>query len=712
MATRTAKLRVELDGEKEYKQAISELNKGNQVLASEMRKLQAEYKGNEKSIEALNAKSDLLQRQMQQQADKVKTLREALANATKQYGEADKRTQEWQIQLNNAEAALINMGHQMQENNDLIEKSNSVLTQLDAAMETLQSDEDLLSAKMKALDAEYRKNANSTEYLTKKSALYKEQIAIAKEELFRMNDALEEASYQYGENSKEVRDLQIRIAETSAKMFDLENAAADANKALEKQDDIVEKEEPKMVSLGDAVDQVAGKLGVKLPEGARKALDGMNGLSAGSVAAMGAIAAAVAVVIKAVKELDALTLESAKKADDLLTQSMTSGISTDLLQQFQYAAPYIDVSAETMVGALKKIGLNAATAAEQVDKYNEAARKAAAQGKDYEGTLGAQAAAFERLGVSVRDSVTGELRDAYDVMQDALRALGEVQNQTERNALANDVFGKSYDELAPLIQNADEAQRLYNEALDNGFVLSEQQLEILGEVDDAHEKFTQTLEKQKDLIALQWAPTTKEGFEKLAELTEKAGKVLIDSKLVENFGLLVRTTVDLFEAGTDLFSSMPGWINPIEKVSNAMKGLAAILATVADLIDFVNGIAPWNWGSGKASTALGLNIGSGQMNNRQKLKYGSGDYAGWSYNPELGAWNAAGTDNWRGGLTWVGEAGPELVALPRGSQIYSNQESRDIGGGTNVYNITVANIQELDELLAWFESRRIRGRME
>ena len=81
MATRTAKLRVELDGEKEYKQAISELNKGNQVLASEMRKLQAEYKGNEKSIEALNAKSDLLQRQLSQQKDKVSTLREALANA-------------------------------------------------------------------------------------------------------------------------------------------------------------------------------------------------------------------------------------------------------------------------------------------------------------------------------------------------------------------------------------------------------------------------------------------------------------------------------------------------------------------------------------------------------------------------------------------------------------------------------------------------------
>lgn len=441
--------------------------------------------------------------------------------------------------------------------------------------------------------------------------------------------------------------------------------------------------------LGDQVKDLGGKLGVNIPDGATKALNGIEGFSAGSVAAMGAIAAGVAAVIKVIKELNEMTLEAAHKADDLLTKSLQTGVSTDMLQQWQYASELIDVSVETMTGSMTKLTRNMAEAASG---------------------SGQAAEAFAALGVPVTDA-EGHLRNANEVMFDALQALSEIENQTERDAITMEIFGRSAQELNPLILNLDKAQTLYNEALEEGYVLSEQQLEILGDVDDAHEKFTQTLEKQKDLIALQWAPTTKEGFETLAELTDKAGKVLIDSKLVENFGLLVRTTVDLFKAGTDLFSSMPGWINPIEKVSNAMKGLAAILATVADLIDFVNGIAPWNWGSGKASTALGLNIGSGQMSNRQKLKYGSGDYAGWSYNPELGAWNAAGTDDWRGGLTWVGEAGPELVSLPRGSQIYSNQESRNMGGGTNVYNISVANIQELDELLAWFESRRIRGRM-
>ena len=122
MATRTAKLRVEIDGEKEYKQAISELNKGNQVLASEMRKLSAEYKGNEDSVEALTAKGDLLERQLLQQRDKVQTLRDALANAAEQYGEADRRTQEWQIKLNDAETAQINLERAIDENNKSIDE--------------------------------------------------------------------------------------------------------------------------------------------------------------------------------------------------------------------------------------------------------------------------------------------------------------------------------------------------------------------------------------------------------------------------------------------------------------------------------------------------------------------------------------------------------------------------------------------------------------
>jgi hypothetical protein len=45
--------------------------------------------------------------------------------------------------------------------------------------------------------------------------------------------------------------------------------------------------------------------------------------------------------------------------------------------------------------------------------------------------------------------------------------------------------------------------------------------------------------------------------------------------------------------------------------------------------------------------------------------------------------NAAGTGYWRGGRTWVGEQGPELLDLPRGSRIYRNgvQPPPEAGSG-------------------------------
>lgn len=570
MATRTAKLRVEVDGEKQYKQALSELNKGNQVLASEMRKLSAEYKGNEDSIKALTAKGDLLQRQLLQQKDKVQTLRDALANAAQQYGEADKRTQDWQIKLNDAEAAQIGLEQAIEQNNEEIKKQTD--------------------------------------------GFQKETGAVGK--------------------------------------------------------------------LGDQVNDLAGKFGIRLPKEATAALNSMQGFSTGTVAALGAVAAAVTAIIESVKKLNEMTLDAAGRADDLATQSMVAGVDTRTLQQWQYAAPYIDVSADTIVGALGKI------------------TKAAAAGDE----------AFQKLGVSIYDQ-SGYLRDSEDLLFESLEALSMYGNETERNAVAQELLGKSYAELNPLILQMDEARRLANEALEQGYVLTEGQIEILTAVDDAHEKYNQTVQKNKDLIAVQWGPAVKTGYELLQKMIDKSGKMLIDSKLVENFAALVQSTMSLIDTISELFDLLPSGLNPINQLSSALRGLAVVMATIADAANVVAGLMPWNWGSGKATTALGWNINQGQMSNLQQLKYGN---SGWSYNEELGAWNAAGDANWRGGLTWIGEAGPELVNLPRGSQIYSNQESRGMGGGTDTSRIEALlarNVELLEEIGGEFSGLRVRRRM-
>ena len=81
----------------------------------------------------------------------------------------------------------------------------------------------------------------------------------------------------------------------------------------------------------------------------------------------------------------------------------------------------------------------------------------------------------------------------------------------------------------------------------------------------------------------------------------------------------------------------------------------------------------------------------------------------------LNAYNAAGTDSWRGGLTWVGESGPELVSLPQGTQIYSNQESRQLAAaGTDTREterLMREEISLLRDIKAEFAGMRMTRRM-
>lgn len=560
MATRNATLKVAIEGEQQYKNALKELNQGSAVLASEMKKLSAEFAGNEKSIEALNAKGDLLQRQLLQQKDKVETLKKALAESAKNFGEADKRTQEWQIKLNSAEAAQAKIEQQIKQTNEEIANQGKIT-----------------------------------------------------------------------------------------------------------------------LTVGDAVDQLASKLGINLPKGATDALNSTVKFSSGTIAAMGAAAAAVAALMKTIKELHDMTLQAAADVDELVTESMVTGLSTDTIQQLKYAENLIDVSYSTISGTLTKL------------------TKTMADARDGNENL---AESFASLGVSITDS-TGQLRPAEEVFYDVIDALGQIQNGTERDALAMDLLGKSAQDLNPLIlQGSDAMRELAAEAEATGYVLDESQIAKLAEVDDAYQRMQLEIEATKKKLAVEFAPASKQAMEAFQRVVTTAANKLTESKIVENLASLVASTMSLIETCADLFDAMPSWMNPLNQLSDAFRGLAVIMATISDTMNVITGLFTLDFD--RVKTGLGWNMGSGQLSNLQQLKYRDSDYV-W--------YNAAGDQNWRGGLTWVGESGPELVNLPRGSQIYSNQESQQIAGGDTYYNITVANVNELNEIVDWFESRRIRGRM-
>ena len=114
-------VKMGVEGEKEFKTALSDINQAFKVLGSEMKLVESQFSKNDNSVSALTARNQVLNKEIEEQQKKVDLLRAALNNAAESFGENDKRTQNWQIQLNNAEATLNGMKRQLKENNAALE---------------------------------------------------------------------------------------------------------------------------------------------------------------------------------------------------------------------------------------------------------------------------------------------------------------------------------------------------------------------------------------------------------------------------------------------------------------------------------------------------------------------------------------------------------------------------------------------------------------
>lgn len=120
-------LKIGVEGEKEFKKALSEINQTFKVLGSEMKLVVSQFDKQDNSVEALTARNRVLNKEIDTQKEKITTLEKALANAASSFGANDRRTQAWQIQLNNAKAALNGMEKELDANNDALDRAANEL---------------------------------------------------------------------------------------------------------------------------------------------------------------------------------------------------------------------------------------------------------------------------------------------------------------------------------------------------------------------------------------------------------------------------------------------------------------------------------------------------------------------------------------------------------------------------------------------------------
>lgn len=699
-----------LSGEKEYKQAISEIGSGMKVLDAEMRKVTSAYGKNADSAKLLGQQNDILQRQIYSQTEKIRYMQEALKNSVKKTGESSKATMAWQASLQNATAKLNDLNNQMRENEKRMEGEKEQKYRKN--IERLSASMDVLDAEMRKVSAKYADNAESAELSAAKTDLLTQKISLQYDKINNLKAGLEEAAENYGSNAVETLRWEKELNNAETELYKLNGQLKNNTEQIEDTTTATEDAGQSMGNLGDVVNGLTSKLGIQLPDGMKSSMNAMGSLDASSLALAGTFAAVAAAIVKVEKAMISMTKESAAFADNIITLSMQTGQSTQQLQEFAYASELIDVSVDTLQGSLRKLTNN------MQDTMN--------------GTGNAKAS-FEALGVSVTNA-DGSMRSANDVFYETIDALGKVKNETERDAMSMDIFGRSAQDLNPLIiQGSDTLKAYADEAHNVGYVLDGEALSALGAVDDAYQRLQKTQEGVKNQLAAEFAPYLEEFYGDATQGVKDLGKAIKDSGIVDAFGMLLETVGDILNPMSDLSN------NRVPALTNALRPLAEVMALIADTADFFAGLFTLDFK--KMGNALGFGYASGNGNKYQTLQ---DSYAAKSWGSSASdlskayedaiargdsstigitedEWvrrymggNAAGTDNWAGGWTRVNENGLERIYLPSGSRIQTASETRYTGGGDIYIDkviIPASDIRELNDIVTIFTNERITQRM-
>lgn len=567
----------------------------------------------------------------------------------------------------------------------------------------------VLDSEMRKVSSAYAQNADSVEALNAKNDVLGRKISTQTEKIEYLRAALQQSAEKYGEADKRTMQWQTSLNNAEAELNNLNNQL-DENKQK------IADSGKEMGNLGDVVNGLTSKLGIQLPDGMKSSMNAMGSLDAQSLALAGGFAAVAAAIVKAEKAMISMTKESAAFADNIITLSMQTGQSAQQLQEFSYATELIDVSVDTLQGSLRKLTNN------MQDTMN--------------GTGNAKDS-FDALGISVTNA-DGSMRSANDVFYETIDALGQVKNETERDAMSMDIFGRSAQDLNPLIIQGSKTLKAYaDEAHNMGYVLDDEALSALGAVDDAYQRLQKTQEGVKNQLAVEFAPYLEEFYGDVTTMVKDGGKAIKDSGIVDAFGMMLETVGDILNPMSDLSN------NRVPALTKALQPLAKVMALMADAAELLKGVI--NFGTGHISEgwgqmkhALGFGYSSGNGNNYQNLidsyneqQWGQsasdlskayeeavarGDSSTLGITEDewrrryLGG-NAAGTDNWAGGWTRVNENGLERIYLPSGSRIQTASETRYTSGDTYNTTVYVDHVEDLDTILRIAKNARITTRM-
>lgn len=605
-----AGFKIAVEGEREFKAAIKEINEVIKVNKSELKLLSEQYKVTEQPMETLKDKQKSLSDVMELQAEKSRKIADEMEKASTAYGNHDARVMELVKAYNESETELARLQGEYNKTAESITTADNAM----AALAEMQADIDesnvrfrqtlenvnteiaSVSSELEKSGKGYGDNKAQIDKLDKSYDELSRDIETQKKNIAALTENLQNAEKVYGENSKETEIYRNQLNDATTALNDM-SAAAEENRT--KVDELT-KDNGGFGGMLGTVEDIVGKLGVDMPKGLSDVLGGVGDVTSGFGDWAGAIGAAGA-ALKIVKETNEQLIETADKYKSLYIEAQTLGVDSTEYQKLQYAMQMTGVEAGDLEGLFnalngkiketdKAIGDYAGNMGEL--KYaTEEERKAAADAMKE----------WDQFGVALYDQ-NGELRDTIDIFYEVIDVFDDYSNKTERITKLQELFGESASKLNPALDaGASNLKRYAEEAENAGVILDQQTINRMYELSTTAEIQAKKMEVLSDKWKIFWHDLT----------------------------------------------------------------------------------TPRDWGSGNLSQSF---------SNLWKSITGLPAYAN-------------GTSYASGGWSLVGEKGPEIVHLPRGSEVFPNgiiPQGLSGGGSTvNNYSITIpaSDIKEFNDIV-------------
>ena len=412
---------------------------------------------------------------------------------------------------------------------------------------------------LKDIDKGLKLDPGNTELLSQKTKYLAQAIDQTSEKLNEEKKILQQLEQEdggTGKHQQQIDALKREIVETTAKQEAYKKQLEDTSGATDKYAKSTETATSDTDKMAQAVEK--GALKAEL-------------LKKGVELAAQALGKMIGYVKDAIKA-------SSEYADNIMVEAQTFGMSTDALQEYYYMAELVDTDVSTITGSMTKLTKSMGNAAKGTKSSAEA---------------------FDKLGVNIYDA-NGNLRKSDDVFSEVIGKLGEMDNETERDAVAMEVLGKSAMALNPLIAAGSEnIEAFREEAHQMGYVLDEETLESLGAVDDAFQRLESAGTAVKNQIGAALAPVIADIAEKFTAWAQSVDWNAVGEKIADFVNKAANFIKNLWDFLSNAWASISdglvgawNFARPIlEAIGNFFIGLYNTISSVVGAIgNFIGAI--------------------------------------------------------------------------------------------------------------------------